>query len=149
SVLGTNYYLYNGATLVTGASGTSAPLDFGLQTGAGIYTVSATLPGTGCTAVMGSVTITVNPRPTVYTVTGGGNYCAGGTGYHVGLNGSDAGIIYKLLNSGVPTGTAMTGTGSSLDFGIFTAAGTYTIVATNITTGCPAIMGGSAVIIIN
>src|ERR1019366_1514549 len=101
SVLGTNYYLYDGATLVTGASGTSAPLDFGLQTGAGVYTVSATIPGTGCTAIMtSSVTITINSLPTAYTVTGGGNHCAGSAGVHVGLSNSDPGINYTLLIGG-------------------------------------------------
>ncbi len=150
SVPGTSYFVYNGATLAGGGSGTSAPLDFGLFTAPGVYSVSATIPGTGCNAVMGNtVTVSVNPLPVIYNVTGGGSYCAGGTGFHVGLSSSDVGVTYILLNSGVPLTPSMAGTGGSLDFGIITAAGVYTIMAISATTGCVSNMSGSAIISIN
>src|SRR5208283_1440426 len=34
----------------------------------------------------GNATVIVNPLPTAYTVTGGGTYCKGGTGFAVVLN---------------------------------------------------------------
>ncbi len=150
SVVGTNYYLYNGATLLTAASGTSAALDFGLEVAAGTYTVSATLPGTGCTAVMtGSVNITVTALPNVYNVTGGGNICAGATGVNVGLSSSTLGVNYVLTNGGTPIGAPLAGTGSALAFGTFTTPGTYRVTAISTTTGCVNTMAGSAVIVVN
>ncbi len=150
SVLGTNYFLYNGVSLVGGASGTGAPLDFGLQTGSGVYTVTGTLSSTGCSGNMtGSATITINPLPFLYNVTGGGTYCAGGSGYHVFLSGSVAGTNYQLIKSGLPVGGITTGTGSAIDFGPQTASGTYSVYAVNTSTGCNSNMNGTVNISIN
>ena len=76
-----NYQLFNGSIAVGGtAAGTGTALDFGIFTAAGTYTVTATNSVTGCTSNMGgSATIIINPLPSVYTVTGGGSYCAGGS----------------------------------------------------------------------
>ncbi|MFI4963276.1 MAG: hypothetical protein ACHP6H_05405, partial [Legionellales bacterium] len=41
-------------------------------------------------------TVTVNPLPTTNTVTGGGSFCAGSPGLHIGLSGSVTGINYQL-----------------------------------------------------
>ncbi len=93
----------------------------------------------------GSAAIAVYPLPTVYTVTGGGSYCAGGSGVHINLSGSDAGVNYQLYNSTTPVGTPVAGTGvaGTLDLGLQTATGTYTVVATNGTTACSSNMTGS------
>ncbi len=91
----------------------------------------------------------VNALPTVFTVTGGGSYCAGGAGMHIGLSSSTSGIRYQLYNGSTTSGSPLTGTGSGLDFGAITAAGTYTISATNIATSCSSDMSGSAVITVN
>ena len=147
---GITYTLYVG-TIPAGVTmtGTGSSLDFGLQTRAGVYAVKGTT-STSCYAGMtGTVTITVNPTPSIDSVTGGGSYCAGGTGYHVYLNGSTTGVDYQLMNGGTPTGFAIPGTGSSLDFGLISAAGTYTVDATNATTGCTASMTGLATITVN
>ena len=69
--------------------------------------------------------------PTVYSITGGGAYCAGGTGVAVGLSGSESGVTYQLKNGAANVGTAVSGTGGALSFGNQTNAGTYTVVATN------------------
>ncbi len=150
SVIGTNYYLYNGATIVGGASGTGAPLDFGLEIAAGIYTVTATVTGTGCGGNMtGSVTISINALPTAFNVTGGGSYCSGAAAPHVLLSSSTSGVSYQLMNGTTPVGTAMAGTGSSLDFGVQPAAGTYTVIATITATGCMNTMNGSVTVVAN
>jgi hypothetical protein len=75
-------------------------------------------------------------QPVAYTVTGGGNYCVGGTGVPVGLSGSQIGVSYQLKLNGSDTGSAIPGTGAALSFGDQTSVGTYTVVATNINGGC-------------
>ena len=67
-------------------------------------------------------TITVNPLPALFTVTGGGGYCPGAAGVHVGLSGSATGISYQLSVGSVASGSAMTGTGSAIDWLLFPAA---------------------------
>src|ERR1019366_226929 len=79
-------------------------------------------------------------------VTGGGNYCSGGAGVHIGISGSQAGTGYRLYNGTTAIGTAITGTGSAIDFGLQTAAGVYTILGTNTTTSCTHNMSGSVMI---
>ena len=96
-----------------------------------------------------AVTVTINPLPTAYSVTGGGSYCSGGTGVAIGLANSAVGVNYQLQLAGVNTGTAVAGTGSAISFGLKTTAGTYTVIATNATTTCTSGMTGSAVITIN
>ena len=95
------------------------------------------------------VALTVNAGPsTAFNVTGGGGYCSGGGGVAVGLSGSESGVTYYLRNNGVNNGISTNGTGSLLDFGSQTAAGTYTVSATN-GTGCSALMTTNAVVVIN
>jgi Glycine rich protein/Secretion system C-terminal sorting domain len=151
SETGVNYQLFNGVTAVgLPLGGTGVALDFGVETAAGVYTVVATNATTGCTDHMASsVTITINPLPVVYTVYGGGNYCAGGTGFHVFQNVSSIGVNYQLWNGMTAIGSPMAGTGSGLDFGIFTGTGTYTVTAADATSGCSSNMAGSATIGIN
>jgi hypothetical protein len=148
---GINYQLYNGATMVgSPVAGTGTTLSFGNQTNAGTYTVIGTNATTGCTMNMtGSEAVSINALPTSYNVTGGGNFCSGGTGVHIGINGSNTGVSYQLYNGTTMVGTAMTGTGSSLDFGAVTTGGSYTVSANNTTTFCSSDMGGSASVIVN
>jgi uncharacterized protein YjdB len=93
--------------------------------------------------------VTVNPSPVAFTVTGGGAYCAGGTGVHIFLSGSATGVNYQLYLGGLPVGTPVAGTGLSLDFGLVTTAGTYTVVGTNTVTTCSGNMTGSVTVSIN
>jgi len=151
STIGVNYQIYNGSsTAGIAVAGTGAPLDLGIYTAAGTYTVSATSPITTCSNNMtGSATVTTNPLPNQYTISTGGGYCLGGTGVDVNLPTSYVGVSYQLYNGLLPVGTPMAGTGSLIDFGNQTAAGTYTIKATNTTTGCVNTMTGSSVIVVN
>ncbi len=148
---GVNYQLYNG-TLAVGSpvAGTGAAIDMGTHTGTGSYNVVAMNASTGCMSNMsGSASIGINPLPNAYTVTGGGSYCNGSTGVNVGLNGSTPGITYQLYVGGIPSGTAIGGTGLAIDFGIKTAPGSYTVIAYNPATGCLNTMNGSAAITVN
>ncbi len=124
-------------------------LSSGLIT-AGTPTVTSTATITYSTAG-GSVTttLTVNPLPVSYTLSGGGGYCAGGGGVNISLSGSQAGISYQLYDGGMLADTAIRGTGSSLSFGLNAAPGTYAAVATNTVTGCTSNMTGSPSVVIN
>ncbi len=148
---GVNYQLYNGS-LAIGApvAGTGATLDFGTYTTSGTYVVVGSNGTTSCSSNMsGSATVVINPLPTVYAVTGGGSYCNGGAGLHIGLGGSTAGIAYQLYNGSTPVGSLVSGTGLSIDFGVKTDAGTYTVLGYNPATTCNTAMMGSALITIN
>ena len=107
----------------------------------GTYTVTVT-DANGCTSTA-SQAITSNPLPVQFAVTGGGTYCDG-NGAMVGLSGSEVGVNYQLLINAVPTGSPFAGTGAAFNFpGLQTAAGTYTVQATNPTTTCTNTMTGS------
>lgn len=99
--------------------------------------------------VSNTVSVTVNPLPIVYNVTGGGEYCIGGTGKPVGLSNSQLGVEYQLRLGGVAVGAPVTGTGAAITFGNQTTAGTYTVHATVILTGCNIDMNGIVLISIN
>ncbi len=148
SNVGVNYQLYNGSTVMGSVvPGTGSGIDFGLQTATGTYTINAVNATTGCSKSMsGSATISTTPLPAAFAVTGGGSYCTGGTGVHVGLGFSNSGINYQLYNGSSPVGSPLSGTNAALDFGLQTAAGTYSVNATNATTGCTNGMSGSVAV---
>ncbi len=146
-----NYQLYRGTTTVgSPVSGTGAALSFGSQATAGSYAVQAVNTITGCTSAMtGTSAVSVNALPSVYSVTGGGAYCSGSGGVAIGLSNSQTGISYQLYKGGAASGTTVSGTGSTISFGLKTVADTYTVVATNTTSGCTASMNGYSVIQVN
>jgi hypothetical protein len=152
SAVGISYQLYRGATPIgSPRPGIGMGFNFGPQTTAGTYTVMAINGVTGCmVACYGSVAVTVYTLPAVFSVTGGGGYCTGGTGVSIGLSGSVSGVSYKLYKAGagIPAATT-TGTGAALNFGRFTAAGVYSVTATAPVTGCISAMTGSATVTVN
>ncbi|MEA1886879.1 MAG: hypothetical protein U9N72_06695, partial [Bacteroidota bacterium] len=85
----------------------------------------------------------LNPPPTAYDVTGGGEYCEGEGGLPVGLSGSETGVTYTLYKDAVAQTPTVEGTGSPISFGN-QLAGTYTVTGTN--AGGTTDMTGSAVI---
>ena len=117
----------------------------------GVKTVTVGYQNTGGCAVAApaSVSTTVASSLISFTVTGGGSFCAGGTGVSIGLSGSQSGVNYQLLLNGSITGSPVAGTGNALVFGTVTAAGTYTVTATNTSAGCSGVMLGDAVVSVN
>jgi len=87
--------------------------------------------------------------PSSYTVTGGGSYCSGGSGVSVGLSNSQSGVTYQLYNGSNPVGSTTSGTGSALNFGPITTAGTYTMQTTTAGGYCAVTMTGNAVVTIS
>ena len=157
SVIGTTYQLFNGTTLTSAASGTGSSIDFGAFTAAGTYTAVATASATGCTVGMpGTSTITINPLPFSYNVTGGGAYCQGATTGipAVGLSGSNTGINYQLFNGATPILPIVAGTGSAISFGPQAISGTtasFTVVASSTSPlpTCTSNMTGSVTVSVN
>jgi RHS repeat-associated protein len=121
------------------------------QTVAGAYTVVATNTTTNCTRPMnGTATITINTPPTVFVVSGGGAFCAGGTGVPINLGGSTVGVNYQLRRGTVNVGAAIAGTGLQLSWpNNITAATNYNVVATNTANSCSLAMSGSATVTVN
>ncbi|MBK8923827.1 MAG: HYR domain-containing protein [Saprospirales bacterium] len=111
------------------------------------YTVTITHANT-CTDQL-LATITANQLPTAYNVTGGGAYCAPGSGVPVGLSGSDNGVNYQLQRDGNNVGAPVAGTGAALSFGNQATAGSYTVQASDPSTACSAAMSGSASVEVN
>ncbi|MBP6977939.1 MAG: PKD domain-containing protein [Bacteroidales bacterium] len=146
SAAGITYELYKDDT-PTGniVDGNGSPISFGWVTEAGEYTVIAFDPVTACDNTMASAaTVTVIPKPVAFAVTGGGEYCEGGEGVHIGLEGSQINCAYELFCNDVSTGVVVTGTGEALDFGLFTTLGTYTATAVDTEASCTSTMNGTA-----
>lgn len=117
--------------------------------GAGTHQITyAFADANGCTG-SATASIKVVALPTEFSVTGGGPYCAGGTGVQVGLSDSEFGIAYQLKRDGLSVGAALSGTGEAISFGNQTMPGTYTVLAINVSTGCAAVMSGGATVIAN
>ncbi len=118
----------------------------GVVTGiaAGVTNISYVSSG-GCLSV---VPVTVNPAPTACLVTGGGSYCVGQPCPHIFLNCSQIGTSYQLYLGAVAVGVPVAGTAASIDFGAQCVAGSYTITATNLTTGCSRTMPNSVTVTI-
>jgi PKD repeat protein len=108
----------------------------------GTAVISYVLSSTGCYATK---TVTVEPLPLVFNVTGGGNYCAGGSGVSIGVDSSQPGVSY-VLYYGASVSGYVPGTGYPISFGPLTPGGTYTVLATNATSGCTRVMSGAAVV---
>ncbi len=113
---------------------------------AGNPVIDYTNTTTGCSI---SETITVNPLPDVFSLTGGGSYCFGDTGVHIGLTGSGTGDHYVLYNNGSLSGPPHKGTGTAIDYGLQVTFGVYTIVAVDNITSCADTMLGSDTITVN
>ncbi|MBK7571749.1 MAG: hypothetical protein IPI10_09055 [Bacteroidetes bacterium] len=98
----------------------------------------------GCSALSELVNITSNPE--LFTLSGGGNYCTGETAPSIILSGSQATVNYQLKHNLNNVGPIVSGTGLPIDFGTQSTAGTYTVIATDISTSCTATMMGSVIV---
>ena len=114
----------------------------------GVNTVTLSVRDASGNIGTATAIVTINALPLVYAVTGGGAYCAGSAGVSVGLSNSQAGVIYRLYNSNGNIAT-VSGTGSAINFGIQTVAGTYTVSAANASSGCSVNMSGAASVSVN
>ncbi len=87
----------------------------------------------------------LNQIPAIYNVGGTANYCSTSTGANITLSNSEVGVRYQLFKNSVMEGTAKIGNGSILTWND-NLAGTYTVVATRMSTNLSSTMNGSAVL---
>jgi hypothetical protein len=113
------------------------------------WSAGANCATAGSITTSGTQQVVINPLPSLFSVTGGGSYCSGGSGVDVSLSGSETGVNYQLKNGASNVGSPIAGTGSAISFGNQTAIGTYTVVATNAATTCTRPMTGSAIVTVN
>jgi gliding motility-associated-like protein len=90
-----------------------------------------------------SARLFVDPTPVVQQITGGGNYCTGGTGVEIGLADSETGISYQLFRNENPTANVIEGNNEAISFGLVTQEGQYSVLAINGFTSCSIMMEGS------
>lgn len=141
---GIDYQLFrNGLAIGPVVLGTNDSILFGYYHYAGLYRATGTNQITGLMKYMrDSVIIVIHPLPLVYVMGSFGDNCPG---TQIMLNGSQTGVNYELQLNTVPIDT-MPGTGSVLNFGPQTGAGTYRIRAYDIVYGCDTIMDNSILI---
>ncbi|HNY03233.1 MAG TPA: hypothetical protein PKG48_11625, partial [Bacteroidales bacterium] len=109
-----------------------------------VYTVTVT---DGFTSVTCQANLIVKSLPPSFIVTGGGKYCAGGTGVEIGLASSSSQDTYVLQDQLGNTVGSKPGTGDPIIFGTYTTPGIYKAVATSITLPhCTKSMTDSAVV---
>lgn len=84
----------------------------------------------------------VNQPPEAFNLSGGGGFCAGGTGLEISLDSSSVDAVYELFLNDTTTGQLVQGTGSAISFGLQTQPGNYTVFAHG--TYCNAMMTGVA-----
>ncbi|WP_202700458.1 LamG-like jellyroll fold domain-containing protein [Flavobacterium sp. UGB4466] len=97
-------------------------------------------------AVTGIITVSTcaGAAPTPYNVTGaGGAFCSSNAGSSIGLSNSQTNCRYQLVRGNVAVGSPITGTGAAINFGTFNNTGLYTVMATNTTSLCSAVMNNS------
>lgn len=131
----------NGATVVSGQGTNSIAVDFGSDGG----TISV-VPSNGatCQGAADKKTITLSTAPALFTVRGGGIYCAGGNGVAVSLSGSTSGVRYEIFR-GANLANTVTSTGGTINFPPITQAGVYTVKAIS-PANCTSDMTGSATV---
>ncbi len=111
----------------------------------GTVTITYTLDTSLATTV-----VRVYPCPNVYNVTGGGSGCEG-IGAPIGLDGSDAGVVYSafLVGGGGGGGSAYLSSGGPISLGNVFATGSYMVVGYNNFGGCLVDMAGAVWVNIN
>jgi len=139
TVAGEGTYTVNASGIVTftPAVGFTGP-----TTTAVPYTINDNF---GATSNQATITFTIKTTPLVYTLSYTGTLCKV-PGATFSLSKSDIGIAYQLMLNGGATGAAISGKGSAISYPNSTAAGTYTVLATNTSSGCTSPMNGSFLI---
>ena len=145
------YKLYRQGTVIEGSEiiGTGSAISFGLMNVPGGYSVSA--ENNGCVKFMAtSATIVELPVPQVFELSSptNGHFCNGSTGAELNLNGSEEGFVYTIKLDGELYGS-FNGTGSAIVLSGYSTLGTYTVEATNNTTGCHSLMNGSVNVVMD
>ena len=149
---GVLYRLYCQGSFVQGTevTGTGNPLNFGLFSVAGAYTVSAT--NAACEVFMPNfvtIRLAASPLQFVLSSPSNGHYCAGSEiGVTLSLSGSELGTEYNVYYNGNFVNTFL-GTGLPMSYTSMKPAGTYTITANYPNSVCTTEMLGSVNVVID
>ncbi len=127
---GVTYQLQkDGEDIFNEEPGTGSPLTWtAVETG--IYRVWATPDNGPCNALLvgGTLSVSVEPLPTIREVYGGGDHC--GEGSTIYMNNTELGRSYFLtVNGTVDTQTEQVATGGYMQWGQLTQAAVYSVVA--------------------
>lgn len=116
----------------------------------GSYTISYRVAASGGCSIYTYTNpnpFVVEALPTIYDVSGGGNFCVIGPGIKINLSGSQIGYNYQLYRNGTPMVPAqiLAGTGAALSFNNQILTGNYTVFASKGSgSACTQVMNGSA-----
>jgi len=130
--VGFEYTWFRNADLVEGPlSGNGGSISFGFDVyapeQAGLYTIEKRGTDQSVTCVFNTRVVLV-PLPLVQTLAGGGVLCNGQR--QLSLASSETGVTYQLIRNGsINVGSAVSGTGTQLNFNPVTLAGTYSVKA--------------------
>ncbi len=123
--------------------------NFGDPSEYGTYTIIGTNTSLGCSVDMiGSVSISEYVPPVNYAITGDGVYNDGGVcdndgPFEIGLANSELGVSYQLERDGTNVGSAVSGTGNPISFGMYADVGKYKVEARRVNSACRIYMSGS------
>jgi hypothetical protein len=137
-------WYFGGATVISGSGQGPYSVKW-MTTGEKHLYLTVRLGNDSCSSTR---IVQVKPLPALYHMTGGGTYPQGGTGVHIGLSGSQTGVIYTLYLNQVATNITKVGTGSALDFGLITQPGVYTCKARWDGLECSRMMEGNVTVAI-
>ena len=147
---GVDYTLQDGSTNIETKSGTGSSISWTVSpnvVGDHTYSVLAERISPSCEKTMdGTVTITVNKRPTAYSLSKSGNIC---DGYNIILSNSEDNMTYKLKRDGSVIHTTFISDGNggnSIDFGFYTEYGDYSVLAVDEINGCTNTMANTVTI---
>ncbi|MBL0308143.1 MAG: hypothetical protein IPP77_00115 [Bacteroidetes bacterium] len=117
-----------------------------------VLTLATNDPSGVCGVETDTRTITVNPLPTLYTLSGAATICSG-TSTDMTLSGSEVGVSYQLRNNsgGASVGSPVAGTGGAitLSTGNLSSTITLNVLATNTTTSCNRQMTSTATVTVS
>jgi gliding motility-associated-like protein len=88
-----------------------------------------------------TLSIQVSPKPKIYNIIGGGDYCAGNEGKEIKLAASQTGVEYSLFRNNSELISTLSGTGTLLNFGKQTTEGNFSVTAVG-NSGCSQNMSG-------
>jgi PKD repeat protein len=109
---------------------------------ASLYKVRVRSSAPAFVAAPSATTLTVNPPPIGFNMTGINGFCANSKeGPEIGIDGSEKYTYYQLFVDGVKIGSLVEGTGQPLSFGRYKTIGKYTADAIS-PFGCKNVMNG-------
>jgi len=126
------YMLYRDGAYQQFLIGTGSAIDFGVQAISGNYTVKAVDTISDCQIWMND-TVFLKAPPISYSMIPQGLHCSDTI---VSLNGSEIGVAYKLIRNGTEIIDTVFGTGFSINFGLISSQGIYTVIAIDTATNC-------------